>query len=130
MNQHFSLSAKMNKTQRRTLVSPWRMHCTYYSMPKGTSTAEVMLNSEKIKLVHSFNHYRAMFAVSISQAVSRLVGQSVNQSVISMLIWIKYWFYTGKLPSSTAMYLKPWLFLYEAVHVCRNNALLHSTSIQ
>ena len=45
------LSAKMNGTQRRTLLSPWRMHCTYCSMPKGTSQAEAMSNSEKIKLI-------------------------------------------------------------------------------
>ena len=27
------------------------MYCTYYSMPKGTSQAEAMSNSEKIKLI-------------------------------------------------------------------------------
>ena len=26
-------------TQRRTLVNPWRMHCMYCGMPKGTSRA-------------------------------------------------------------------------------------------
>ena len=50
-NQRFSLSAKMNGTQRRTLVSPWRMHFTYSGMPKGTSRAEATSNSEKIKPV-------------------------------------------------------------------------------
>jgi len=50
-NQHFSLSAKMNGTQRRTLVSPWRIHCMYCSMPKGTSQAEATSNSEKIKSI-------------------------------------------------------------------------------
>ena len=45
----YSLSAKMNGTQRRTLVSPRRMHYTYCGMPKGTSWAEVMPNSEKMK---------------------------------------------------------------------------------
>ena len=50
-NPHFLLSAKMNGTQWRTLVSPWRMHCMYCGMPKGTSQAEVMLNSEKIKSI-------------------------------------------------------------------------------
>jgi len=40
-NQHFSWRAKMNGTQRRTLVSPWRMHCIYSSMTKGTSWGEV-----------------------------------------------------------------------------------------
>ena len=39
-NRHFSLSAKMNGTQKRTLVSPKRMHCTYCGMPKGTCQAE------------------------------------------------------------------------------------------
>ena len=39
-------SAKMNRTQRRTLVSPWRMHCTYCDMPKGTSRSEVTSNSK------------------------------------------------------------------------------------
>ena len=34
-NWHFSLSAKMNGTQGRTLVSPWRMHYTYCGMPKA-----------------------------------------------------------------------------------------------
>jgi len=49
--QRCSQSAKMNRTQRRTLVRPWRMHCTYCSMPKGTSRAEATLNSEKVKPV-------------------------------------------------------------------------------
>ena len=48
-NQCFSLSAKMNGTQRRTLVNLWRMLCTNGSMPKGTSSAEVTSNSEKIQ---------------------------------------------------------------------------------
>ena len=50
-NWHFSPSAKINGTQRRTLVSPWRMHCT-----KKHLWAEVM-------------------------SVSRSVGRSVSQSV-------------------------------------------------
>ena len=50
-NQCFLLSAKMNGTQRRTLVSPFRMHWTKCSMLKGTSWAKVTLNSEKIKPV-------------------------------------------------------------------------------
>jgi len=41
----------MNGTQRRTLVSRWRMHWMYWGMPKGTSWAEATLNSEKIKPV-------------------------------------------------------------------------------
>ena len=31
-NWHFLLSAEMNGTQRRTLVSTWVMHCTYCNM--------------------------------------------------------------------------------------------------
>jgi len=50
-NLCLSLSAKMNGTQRRTLVSPWRTHCTCYSRPKGTSRAEATSNTEKIKPV-------------------------------------------------------------------------------
>jgi len=43
---------KMNGTQRRALVSPWRMHCMYSGVAKGTSRAELAtLNSEKIKPV-------------------------------------------------------------------------------
>jgi len=48
-NQHFSLLAKMNGTQRRMLVSPWRIHYTYCGMPIGTSRAEATLNSENVK---------------------------------------------------------------------------------
>jgi len=43
--------AKMNGTQRRALVSPWRMHYKYSGMAKGTSQAEVMSKSEKIEPV-------------------------------------------------------------------------------
>ena len=50
-NKHLSLSAKMNGTQRRTLVSPRRMHYTYCGMPKGTSWVESTSNNEKIKPV-------------------------------------------------------------------------------
>jgi len=50
------LSAKMNGTQRRTLISPWRMHCVYYGMPKGTFRAETILSSAKIKLIALVSH--------------------------------------------------------------------------
>ena len=72
-NHHLSLSAKMNGTQRRTLVSPWRMHCTYCGMPKGTCRAEVTLNSEKIKPV--------VLAIILSEGISQLLTQSVENSV-------------------------------------------------
>ena len=66
---HFSLSMKMNETQRRTLVSSWRMHCTYCSMPKGTSQAEATSNSEKN-------------ALAIIKLLKASVGQSVPLSVL------------------------------------------------
>jgi len=50
-NRYFLWLTKMNGTQRRALVSPQRMHCMYSGMTKGTSWAEVMSNSEKIKPV-------------------------------------------------------------------------------
>jgi len=50
-NRHFSWWTKMNGTQRRAGVSPWKMHCMYSGMAKGTSRAEATLNSEKIKSV-------------------------------------------------------------------------------
>jgi len=42
----------VNGTQRRTLLSSWRMHHTKCGIPKGTSQAEVTLTSEKNQ-VHS-----------------------------------------------------------------------------
>jgi len=48
-NQRFLLSAKMNGTQKRTPVSPQRLHWMYCGMPKGTSWAEATSNSERIK---------------------------------------------------------------------------------
>ena len=36
-----STSAKMNRTQSRTLVSPWRVHCMYYGMPKVTFQVKI-----------------------------------------------------------------------------------------
>jgi len=41
--------SKMNGTQRRALISPWRMHCMYSGMAKGTSWAEATSNSKKKK---------------------------------------------------------------------------------
>jgi len=43
--------SKDNGTQRRTLVSPWRIHCMYCGVPKGTSWGEATSNSEKIKSI-------------------------------------------------------------------------------
>ena len=63
-----SLSAKMNGTQRRTLVSSWRMHCMCCGMPKGTFWAKVTLNSEKIKLVAL-----AVIELRLSEGISQSV---------------------------------------------------------
>ena len=71
-NQHFLLSAKMNGMQRRTLVhvNPWKMHCMYCGMPKGTSQAKTTLNWEKIKLVAL-----EVILVWRHQSVSQSVGK-------------------------------------------------------
>jgi len=68
----------MNGTQKRILVSPWKLHCMYSGMAKGTSRAEAMPNSKKIKpialaIVHE--------SEGISQAGSYLVSQSVENSI-------------------------------------------------
>jgi len=51
LNWHFSWWTKMNGTQRWAVLSPWRMHCMYSGMAKGTSRAEAKSNSEKIRAV-------------------------------------------------------------------------------
>ena len=71
-NQHFSLSAKMKGTQRRTLVSPRRMHCMYCSMPKNTSQAEATSHSEKIKSVAL-----AVIELRLSEGISQLLSRDV-----------------------------------------------------
>jgi len=53
LNWHFLWWTKMNGTQRRAVLSPWRTHCMHSGMAKGTSRAEATLNSEKIKTVAS-----------------------------------------------------------------------------
>ena len=40
--------SKYEWDEKKTLISPWRMHCTYYDMTKGTFLAEVASNSEKM----------------------------------------------------------------------------------
>jgi len=46
------LSVKMNGTQRRTLVSPWRMHYAYCNMPKGTSSDIQQWKNQACNLSH------------------------------------------------------------------------------
>ena len=67
----------MNGTQRRTLVSPWRIHCTYHSMPKGTSPAEAMSNSGKIKPVAL-----AIIKLRWSEDMRQLVSYVAENSII------------------------------------------------
>ena len=52
------------------------MHCTYCIMLKGTSLAEVTLNSEKIKPVAL-----AIVELRLSEGISYSVSQSCSQSV-------------------------------------------------
>ena len=73
-NRHLSLSAKMNGTQRRILVSPRRMHYMYCGMPKGTSQAEATSNSEKIKPVAL-----AVIKLRLSEGISCTLSQSVTR---------------------------------------------------
>ena len=52
------------------------MHCTYCSMPKGTSRAEATSNSEKIKPVAL-----AIIEFHLSEGIRQSVSQSVENSV-------------------------------------------------
>jgi len=52
------------------VVSPRRMHCMYSGMAKGTSQAEAMLNSEKIKPIAS-----AIVELSKSEGIRQLVSR-------------------------------------------------------
>ena len=70
-NRRLSLSAKMNGTQRRTLVrKSMKMHCTYCGMPKGTCPAEATSNSKKSKPVAL-----AIIELHLSEGI----GQSVTR---------------------------------------------------
>ena len=69
-NRHFSLSAKMNGTQRRTLVSPRRMQCN----AKGMCPAKATLNNEKTKSIAL-----AVTELRLSEGISQSVRQSVSR---------------------------------------------------
>ena len=56
------------------------MHCTYCGMPKGTSQAEAMSNSEKIKPI-ALAVIELCLSEGISQPVTYLPSQSVKNSV-------------------------------------------------
>jgi len=64
----------MNKTQRRALVSPWRIYCMYSGMTKGTFGAEAMSNSLKIKSVAL-----AIVNLCLSEDIRQLVSQLARQ---------------------------------------------------
>jgi len=78
--RHLLWGVKMNGTQRRTLVSPSRMHCIYSGMAKSTSQAEATSNSEKIKPI-ALAIVELCESESIRQSVRQLVSQSVENSV-------------------------------------------------
>jgi len=80
LNWHFSWWTKINGTQRRAVLSPWRRYCMYISMAKGTSQAEATSNSKKIKPV-ALAIVELHKSESIRQAVSQLLSQSVENSV-------------------------------------------------
>jgi len=68
--RYFSWRTKMNGTQRRALVSPWRMHCMYSGMAKDTAQAEATSNSERIKWIMQIWRHQAG-RQSVSQSVSQ-----------------------------------------------------------
>jgi len=67
-------------TQRRAVLSPWRMHCIYSGMVKGTSRAEAMSNSEKIRPV-ALAIVELRETEGIRQAGGRAGGQAGRQLV-------------------------------------------------
>ena len=66
----------MNGTQRRSLVSPWKMHCTYCGIPKGTSRAEATLNNKNINPVAL-----AVIELCLFEGISQLLSESVENSI-------------------------------------------------
>ena len=64
----------------------------YCGMPKGTSQADVALNSKKIKLgalAVIELHLSEGISQSVSQAVSQSVRQSISQSVENSILQLK-----------------------------------------
>jgi len=60
----------VNKDEWYTKEGPWRMHCMYSGMAKGTSWAEATLNSEKIRPVGL-----AIVELCESEGIRQLVSQ-------------------------------------------------------
>ena len=72
-NRHLSLSAKMNGTQRRTLVSPWSKDCRYCGILRNMSGWSDV-EQRKIKLVAL-----AIIELCLSEGISQSVTQSVTR---------------------------------------------------
>ena len=60
------------------------MHCMFCGMPKGTSQAEAMSNSEKIKPVAL-----AVIELRLSEGISQSVRQLVSRN-IHLIIFFKF----------------------------------------
>jgi len=108
-NQHFLLSTKMNGTWRRRLVSPWRMHCKYCCMPKSTSRAEALFNSEPVVL--------AVIKLCLSGGISQLVspGLSFTYPIITWKLRVVFRWFCGPClllcgPCYESQYVKVSLF--------------------
>jgi len=81
-NWHFSWWAKINGTQRRALVSPWRMHCINSGGTfLGWSDIEQRKNQvhSLIAIVELCEAGRQAGRQPASQPASQLVNQSVNR---------------------------------------------------
>jgi len=83
-SRHFLWWAKMNGIQRRALVNPWRIHCMYSDMTKGTSQAEVV-KSQARSLSHCWvmQFWRHQAG---RQTVSNLISQLVQNSAKYVLL--------------------------------------------
>jgi len=87
LNRHFSWWTKMNGTQRKAMLSPWRTHCMYSGMAKGTSQAEAtsknqacsieLCKSEGIRQAGRAGQGRAGWLAG-RQAVSQSVENSIK----------------------------------------------------
>ena len=74
-NQHFLPSTKMNGTQRRTVVSPWRIHCTTLVCQKAPLELKRHRTYNK-----RFKHIAlVIIALHLSEGISQLVTQSFTR---------------------------------------------------
>jgi len=84
-NRHLSQWPKMNGTQTKALVSPWRMYCVHGGMEKGTSWAKMMSYSKQNQ-VRSLSHCWIMW-VWRRQAGSH-AGKQTGKQLLSQPIKI------------------------------------------